>query len=57
MYRPDLYNYSRRQQLKKSPTTSLLPVMVWRVFTVKINGIEIEYQQLKSTNTLPERMH
>ena len=29
---------------------------LWRVFTVKINGIEIEYQQLKSTNTLPERM-
>ena len=34
----------------------LTKTSIWRVFTVKINGIEIEYQQLKSTNTLPERM-
>ena len=26
-------------------------------FTVKINGIKIEYQQHKSTNTLRQRMH
>ena len=30
---------------------------VWHVFTVKINGIEIEYQQHKSTNTLLRRMY
>ena len=34
----------------------LTKTSIWRVFTVKMNGIEIEYQQLKSTNTLPERM-